>query len=222
MAQAVSTKGYALAMLFNIRRRLSKKRRQKASMRAFERFTIEPGDLVIDAGANFGRITLHLIGRGARVQAFEPNPVAFRHLQIAFGNHPQVECIQKGLSDHNGSAKLYLHKKQADDALHYSEASSLLADKRNVDPGNAVEIELVDIAEVVSAAKGQVRLLKLDVEGAEFAILNRLIDTGLIHRIDQVFCETHEGKIPSLREAARELHQRLDREGIRHVNLDWV
>ncbi|MEA5445780.1 FkbM family methyltransferase [Gammaproteobacteria bacterium AB-CW1] len=202
--------------------KLIKRRRQKRARRAFEHFPIGEGDLVIDAGANFGSVTLRLLGQGARVLAFEPNPVAFRHLERAFGDHPQVQCIPKGLSDHNGKARLYLHKRHEDNALFYSEAASLMADKRNINPDAGVEIELLDIAELIEAQEGRIRLLKLDIEGGEYAVLHRLLDTGLIKRIDQVFCETHELKIPSCRRETRRLRRRLADMDIRHVNLDWV
>ncbi|MDQ2069165.1 FkbM family methyltransferase [Natronospira bacteriovora] len=203
-------------------RKFLKRRRQKSAVRAFHQFPIESGDVVIDGGANYGRITLRLIGCGAQIKAFEPNPVAFKHLNRAFGEHPQVECIPKGLSDQNGQATLYLHRRHQEHGLHYSEASSLIADKKNVDKDQGVEIELVDIADVVESAGERIRLLKLDIEGGEYAVLERLLDTGLIHRIDQVFCETHESKIPSMRQATRKLRRRLADEEIHHVNLDWV
>lgn len=209
-------------MPFSPMQKLMRRRQQKAAVRAFERFPIRPGDVVIDGGANFGLITLYLLGRGARVIAYEPNPDAFRHLHDAFGQHPRVECIRKGLSDTNGTASLYLHQRYAEDALHYSEASSLLADKRNVDGANALAIPVVDVADAVMAAGERVRLLKLDIEGSEYRVLHRLIDTGMIHRIDQVFCETHERKIPSLRRETGRLRKRLKAEGITHVNLDWL
>jgi len=202
--------------------KIAKRRRQKKAVRAFRHFSIQPGDVVIDGGANYGRVTLRLIGTGARIEAYEPNPAAFEHLSKAFGQHPQVNCIRKGLSDHNGTAKLYLHHRSEQDSLHYSEASSLIRDKWNISRDNAVEIELVDIADVVNAIDDQIRLLKLDIEGGEYTVLDRLLDTGLIHRIDQVFCETHELKIPSLRNETAKLRQRLARENITHVNLDWV
>lgn len=202
--------------------RLTRRRRQKAAIRAFNAFPIAEGDIVIDGGANIGTVTLPLVGRGARVFAYEPNPFAFAHLERAFGGHPQVTCLQKGLSDRNDSIPLYLHRQHdRDRPLGHSEAASLLADKRNIDARHKVMVDVVDIVEAVASAGNHVRLLKLDIEGAEYRVLHRLLDTGVIHRIDQVFCETHDHKAPSLRHETRRLRRRLAREGIRHVNLDW-
>jgi len=209
-------------MPLKVIQKILKRRRQKRARRAFEHFPIRHGDLVIDAGANFGSVTLRLVAQGATVLAFEPNPVAFRHLERAFGQHPQVQCIPKGVADQNTQADLYLHKRYEENALFYSEASSLMADKRNVSEDQKVPVELVDIADIIRPQAQRIRLLKLDIEGGEYAVLHRLMDTGLIHEIDQVFCETHELKIPSCRLETDRLRRRLAEADIRHVNLDWV
>lgn len=209
-------------MALSLLDRLTRRRRQKAAIRAFNAFPIAEDDIVIDGGANIGKVTLSLIGRGARIFAYEPNPFAFAHLARAFGKHPQVTCLQKGLSDHNGTTPLYLHRQHDPNRpQNRSEAASLLADKRNIDARHKVTVDVVDIVEAVASAGNHVRLLKLDIEGAEYQVLDRLLDSGVIHRIDQIFCETHDHKAPSLRHETRRLRRRLAREGIRHVNLDW-
>jgi len=198
-----------------------KRRREKRTQALFRRQALGPGDVVIDGGANIGAVTVRLAGTGARVLAFEPNPDAFAHLQLAFEGHPRVECIPQALSDYNGEGWLYLHKRHQQKDISYSKAASLIADKRNINPQAVHKISCRDICDVIASLDDRVRLLKLDVEGAEFRILHRLIDTGMIGQIDQVFCETHELKAPSLRAEGRRLRQRLRREGIQHVNLDW-
>ena len=66
------------------------------------------------------------------------------------------------------------------------------------------------------------KLLKLDVEGVESAILRSLISTRVIHKIDHVFVETHERKVPELKADTDELRQMLKTMKLTHVNLDWT
>ncbi|MCP1726944.1 FkbM family methyltransferase [Natronospira proteinivora] len=198
-----------------------KRRRQKHAEALFHQLPLGPNDLVIDGGANVGKITALLAGTGAKVLAYEPNPEAFVQLQCAFEGHPRVECVPQALSDHNGSELLYQHKRHKPGCLDHSEAASLISDKRNIDPDHPIKVECRDIRNLMDSLNTRVRLMKLDVEGAEFAILHRLIDTGHIHQIDQIFCETHELKARSLRKEREHLRKRLRREEIRHVNLDW-
>ena len=65
---------------------------------------IQAGDTFVDVGANAGMITLmaaRCVGPGGRVFAFEPNPVAMAHLQVAIqANHlAWVPPVDVGLSD---------------------------------------------------------------------------------------------------------------------------
>lgn len=201
--------------------RLLKVTRHRGALRDFRAVAIRPGDIAIDCGANVGEITATLADRGARVYAFEPNPIVFARLQDTFADHPRVTCLPAAVSRKPGRSRLYLHRKYRQDPLGHSAGSSLLASKRNLDQDRFVTVDVVDLADFIRRLGLRVRLLKLDIEGAEIAVLNHLIDTGMINEIDYVFCETHEYKIPGFAHQRRRLRRRLDRAGIEHVNLDW-
>ena len=81
---------------------------------------------------------------------------------------------------------------------------------------------MVDLHEFIVSLGTQVALLKLDVEGAEVEILNRLIDQKSIFNIRKVLVETHEKQIPELFQPTKELKQKIAAQGITHVNLNWV
>jgi FkbM family methyltransferase len=71
--------------------------------------TIEPGDCIVDAGANIGLFTVFAsrLAAGLRVFSFEPNPAAFACLSAnaeAWGGG--VKCLPVGLSRAEGSAEL--------------------------------------------------------------------------------------------------------------------
>jgi hypothetical protein len=64
--------------------------------------------------------------------------------------------------------------------------------------------------------------MKIDIEGSEIPVINSLIDTGAIERIDHVVCETHDNTIPSLGASTDALRARIEREGLTSkVRLDW-
>jgi hypothetical protein len=42
--------------------------------------------------------------------------------------------------------------------------------------------------------------MKIDIEGAEFNILNKMIEDGSINFIDRIYIEWHYKKIPSITE----------------------
>lgn len=201
---------------------LYKAPRQRRAVAAFHALQIGPGDLIIDCGANVGEITAGLARTGATVHAFEPNPVAFEVLKRETGSLPNVILHPCAVSDRAGTVTLYLHRHLAADPLGHSAGSSLMSGKHNLDPNNSIQVSAVDLAHFIDELPGPVRVLKIDVEGLEAVLLNHLLDRGMLGKVDQVFCETHEFKVPGLLAECRALRRRLAREGITHVNLDWA
>ena len=65
--------------------------------------------------------------------------------------------------------------------------------------------------------------LKLDIEGAELALLDRLDRDGLLHHIRLTVAETHEGKFPALRASYKALRDRIAATYPKtRVNLEWT
>jgi len=181
---------------------------------------VRPGEIAIDCGAHVGRVTAVLAERGAEVYAFEPNPHAFAVLAQRFGATPTVHCVPKAVSTADGNAPLYLHVLSSEDPVGRASGSSLLSEKGNVDPGNALEVETVDLDRFVVELGRPVALLKLDIEGMELPVLRRLIETGTLGRVRHVLVEMHDraaggGRTPE-GAAVRSL---LEPHG--HVRLDW-
>ena len=65
------------------------------------------------------------------------------------------------------------------------------------------------------------KVLKLDVEGAECCILRKLIRDNVLERIDHIFVETHDHKIPELQRDTDELRQYIRDNWLKNINLYW-
>lgn len=202
-------------------RRRDRKRRPEVT--AFDECVarLGPGDVAIDCGANVGKFTVPMAKTGATVYAFEPNPDAYAELVKSTASYPNVRALQAAATTEPGPVKLYLHRYSEDDPVHFSSGSTLVAGKRNVREDHFTMVEGVPFAEFVRNLGARVRLLKMDIEGAEVAILNRLLDEGLHERIDQVFVEVHDRQNKSLAEPTRRLRERLAALGAGHIRLDW-
>jgi FkbM family methyltransferase len=181
-----------------------------------------PGSLAVDCGANVGRVTALLAERGSEVYAFEPNPHAFEVLSGRFEANPRVHCLEQAVAATEGAARLHLHVDAGDDPLTWSTASSLLAAKPNVDAATFVAVETVDLDAFLGGLERPVTVLKLDVEGAEFEILERMLATGRLAAIEHVLVEMHDRKIPGYEERGAALRRQLAEPAYRHVHLDWV
>lgn len=183
---------------------------------------LHPGEIAFDIGANIGDVTSLLARTGASVRAYEPDPNAFRILKRRFALVPRVACINKGVMDEKSTLRLFFCKPGAEDRVQASQGSSFIAEK-NADAQAWEDVPCEDVVDVLNAVDGQIGFLKMDIEGAEVRVINRMIDSGAIHRIRRMVVETHEHQIPSLAPEIAQLRSRLSAIGCAdRVSLDWM
>lgn len=158
-----------------------------------EQFQISPGDTVFDIGANVGvfAVWAALHDPSVKVYAFEPASENFRHLQrnIEANGLDNIVPLQCAVSDSDGELTLYLHEhgamhtmfKDVADGLHRSQAVDLGGETV---PAWSLD-SLLDKYEVERCD-----FLKIDCEGAEYAIFDGLSDQGW-SRIAKISAEYH-------------------------------
>src|SRR3546814_19068554 len=100
-----------------------------------------------------------------------------------------VHLHQQAVAARPGAVKLYLHEFAETDPVKWSTGSSLLAFTGNVRAEDFVTVEAVDFAAFLAAMARPVALLKLDIEGAEAADLERRLARCLHNRIERAFVE---------------------------------
>lgn len=199
------------------------RRPRKLSQRNLEVFdSLGPDDVTIDCGANVGDVTAVMAERGATVFAFEPNPHAFELLEKRFEENPKVVCIQKGVSNRDDTLKLYMHRKAGQDQVGRSTGSSLLESKSNVNANDWIEVEVISLSKFIKELNTPIALVKMDIEGAEFDVLEDLVANEVFSSVGELFVETHEKRIPSLRERKRSFEQLMRERNITNINLDWI
>ena len=209
-------------MIKNLLRKLKpfKSPKDKAIQKFFS-IKLKKTDIVIECGANVGNITNHLSKMGAIVYAFEPNPFAFKILQKRFSGKENIMCYQKAVLDRNDTLKLFMHEWSNQNEVKWSTGSSLLDFKGNVQKDNFIEIDTIDLVKFIQDLKSNIKLLKLDVEGVECPIVKKIINTGLYKKIEYIFVETHEKKVPELMVETEELRDLINSLNINNINLDW-
>ncbi len=180
------------------------------------------GNLVIDAGANVGRMSFILGLRGAIVHAFEPNPVAFEMLSRNLGNWPNITLHNAAVSNCDGEASLYLHELHKENEVAFSTGSSLKAEKTNVLQNETVSVQTVDLARFINSLPQSIHLMKMDIEGAEVDVIPHLVAQGSFDHIENAVIETHERKNPLLRDATEAMRKLIQDAGLSsRVRLDW-
>jgi FkbM family methyltransferase len=155
--------------------------------------SVQEGDVFFDVGANVGLYTVMLakaVGKRGQVIAFEPMRESFAHLQdnLILNGLTNVRCFQNALGESAGEAKLYLGEENAD--------SSLVGHPAGKDLGwEAVSVvrgdEFVEAKNLPSP-----RVVKVDVEGYEYAALQGLKRTLAAPGCRLVCCEVHPRLLP--------------------------
>ena len=95
-----------------------------------------------------------------------------------------------GLKDN--TQKLFRYRKFDENDPYSTQGSSLL-DYRSGTNKPFVEIKVIDFINHINKQKKEISLLKMDIEGSEIEILNKIIDLNMHDEIKCIFVETHEG-----------------------------
>jgi FkbM family methyltransferase len=187
---------------------------------------LKPGDLAVDCGANMGVVTERLAATGADVVAFEPDPFAFKILEQSFANTPHVTLINAAVGVGFGTVRLMRADNFGDNPEGASVKSTILDGGRRIDAENAVEVPLIDFPSWVAdqvKVRGEVAFIKMDIEGAELDILEKMDAEQLFQNVRCLVAETHERKFKDLRDRYKALRDKVSQTyAPGKVNLDWI
>lgn len=174
-----------------------------ASLAEFDRrvAALKPGDICLDLGANMGIYTEKLAATGAEVHAYEPDPHCFAALERRFAGRANVHLHPKAVAAEPGQFLLRRTRDFLTDPDAQSTSSSIVADSPAIfDEENAVMVQTEAFHDVVRGFGRPVALVKMDIEGAEFGILDRILADrakGADLPIGALFVETHERHFPA-------------------------
>ena len=126
------------------------------------------GDVVVDIGAGLGEFTLWCAAAGARVIAFEPDPLAFECLQKNTGAFPNVEIHPFALWKEHTNLRLH-------GSLDTRESSLIEDGKANTRNSDVVAWPLDQVQFL--ARLPVIDLMKVDGEGVEPEIIAGAVRT---------------------------------------------
>lgn len=144
---------------------------------------LDEGSLVVDGGAYRGEFAAGMIRRhGSRVIAYELVPEYALALQRAMAAEVErgvLQVIPRGLSDRDGRAVISVRGTLT--GLVDQEARGSVGD---------VEVRFLDAADELACYE-RIDLLKLNIEGAEYGVLERLLESGVMSRIRGLLVQFH-------------------------------
>lgn len=155
--------------------------------------------IVLDVGGYEGQWASDIYGRyRCTVHVFEPVPVFADRIEARFAANPDVVVHPYGLADRSGDVTMTLD-----------------ADRSSVGrPGAHSTTAHLEEAATAFAELGLDRadLVKINIEGGEYDLLEHLVDTGWIGRLDHLQIQFHrdvdnvEGRIASVRARLEATH----------------
>lgn len=149
--------------------------------------------ILIDCGASNGSAIQELenkYGIFDKIYAIEPNPENARHIST---KDSRIVTLEVAISTVYGKSKLYFSERYDGSTLYLNKKSG------HIRADNFVEVETIDFSDWL--AKNSTRddyvVCKMDVEGAEFDVLEHLLNTRQMGLVDVLLVEWHASRFPN-------------------------
>lgn len=144
-------------------------------------YDLDADSTVLDLGGYHGDFAAAMMDRYAcRVFVFEPLPAFYELCRERFRDVETVTCLPYGLSNRTVMMPI---------SLDANASSTFAASRREVETTD-IQLRAVDEAWSELGLK-TVDLCKINIEGGEFDVLDRLIETGLVTRIRNLQVQFH-------------------------------
>lgn len=143
-------------------------------------YPLRETSVVLDLGGYHGDWAAKIHERYSSViYIFEPVPMFAELIRARFKNAPNIRVCNYGVAAEDVSASISVSEDSSSTIRSFG--------------SRKIEIELRDIVRVVGAiGVSRIDLIKINIEGGEFALLRRLIDSGLIVNIVDIQVQFHE------------------------------
>ena len=159
-------------------------------------FCLTEESVVFDVGAYHGEYSERVYTKWGvkEIYAFEPHPKSLKTLQKRTADIP-VKIFPFGLSDITSTFSL------SDDA----NASSFMSGE------DTISCEVRNVSHFITEREiNQIDLLKLNIEGGEYAVLSSLIASNLISRVDNIVVQYHTC-VPNYEEKRAKINDELSK-----------
>lgn len=150
---------------------------------------LRPGDVFYDVGANVGFLTVigrRLVGPTGHAVAIEPVPTnaTLVRRNCAINGFGDVQVVERAVADTCGAGRLVLAR--------HSGGAALSTVDRPADATTAIDVPLTTVDALVAETGLVPTVVKIDVEGAELAVLTGMAETIAEHR-PLIVCEIDDG-----------------------------
>jgi len=146
----------------------------------YSNYNLDNLNVVIDAGASVGLFTRYMLRKGAKnVIAVEPDERSIKALNSNFYQEDRVKVYPYALSFKDGKTKFYQSKNPLNSSL----------DSNWEEENTEVDVDLISLENLVKDFD-KIDLLKLDIESAEYEVIDNTPDY-IFNKVDRILLEFH-------------------------------
>lgn len=153
-----------------------------------------------------------------QIISFEPNP-QYTNAYLNFKKH---KLIQAALWDNNGASDFYLDRDDGDGSTIYRDKLTMgNGGYGTLDTDCPIIVQTIDLSNWIkrNLDRKDYLVIKLDIEGAEYNVLNKMIDDATIYYIKILFIEWHWNKIGISEKEHYKIKHKVETTGIKL--FDW-
>lgn len=163
---------------------------------------------VLDVGGYEGQWTSDIFAKYCcTIHVFEPVPTFADNIQHRFRRNRKIAVHRHALGAITGEIVL---SEEADSSSAYKAY------------GRTIRARMINVEEFLLRHRiAQIDLMKINIEGAEFDLIQFLLDTELIMRVANLQVQFHDF-VPNAAERMQTIHQRLSRTHVKTYSYEFV
>ena len=181
-------------------------------------------EIFIDCWMNVWLITDIARKMDMEVYWFEPNPVAVRLLNKKYENDNLVHIYPCAVSNEEWKMDFYINPQQLFDQWATIEKEAAKTEYHN--NCKLVKVSVKKLTDVIKKdilpKHRHIHLLKIDIEGSEFWVLDDIINDCLYKDITYIVVETHERFFKEWKKMLKDLKDKIKANNIENIYLDWI
>lgn len=184
--------------------------------------------IFIDAGAHLGESIEYFLKSNIpdkdkfEIHSFEAHPWNFKKLKKKYNKHTKINCYNCAIWDKNEEKINFYQRKN----FNYNASSSLLKNKKtgNLDTLNPIFIKSIDFSKFIlkNFKINDYIILKMDIEGAEYKVLEKMFQDGSINYINIILIEFHNLKVDINKDVDDSIIKMLNDKNIKVITEDMV
>ncbi|MCX2683316.1 FkbM family methyltransferase [Campylobacter sp. MIT 21-1685] len=161
-----------------------------------------------------------LLHCGAFVYSFEPNRYLNFFLKKKYQANTKIQLFNKAVGHKNFYTQFLTFQGRI-----LSQGNRIVSSLQDKETSEAYEVEVIDLCEFIETLlekNESIYFLKLDIEGAEFELMEKLIQKGLYKAIKYIACETHEYMFEESEKKLAKISNLIKKHKTDNIFLDWV